>query len=134
MAYPINRIKLYRVEDNSPEITFGLVHGSWHRAVHFDYLRYEIENMGQRAVTIDLPTDDPNATFDDHAEVVTQHLDGFENIVLVGHSRGGNIIPRVAGKLSVKKLIYLCSTFEPSTIGRPTDDEVFGLPVFVVNN
>lgn len=92
-------------------VTFGLVHGAWHGAWCWNKLNPELEARGHEVVAADLPIDDPNSTFDDHAEIVTDSLRGKENIVLVGHSRGGNIIPRVAGIIAVEKMIFLCGAF-----------------------
>lgn len=113
----------------SEQLTFGLVHGSWHGAWCWDEVRYELESAGHTTVAVDMPIDNPDANFDDYAEVVKQSLEGMEDVVLVGHSRGGNIIPRVAGSIAVKKLIYIASAFEPATIGRPTVSEARSMPL-----
>lgn len=78
---------------------------------------------------MDLPIDDPNKTFEDYADVVAESLSGHENIVLVGHSRAGNVIPRVAGRISVKRLVFLASSFEPATIGHPLETEIGVVPL-----
>lgn len=92
---------------NEP-VAFGLVHGAWHGAWCWEDVEYALRDAGHDTIAVDLPIDDPNATFDDHAEIVADAMQGYDNIVLVGHSRGGNIIPRVAGLIAVKRLIYVC--------------------------
>lgn len=115
------------MSQSSEKLTFGLVHGSWHGAWCWEYLQDELEAAGHDTVAVDLPIEDPKATFEDYAGIVAHSLSGVEAPVLVGHSRAGNVIPRVAGKIAVKKLIYLCSSFEPSTLsafGYYGDDEL----------
>lgn len=93
----------------SAPITFALVHGAWHGAWCWQKLQPLLEAAGHRVVAIDLPIEDPAATFDDYANVVTTALEGHDNIILVGHSRGGNVIPRVANLIAVRRLVYLCA-------------------------
>ncbi len=102
----------------SEKPTFGLVHGSWHGAWCWTYLQKELDNFGYDSIAMDLPIDDPGANFDDYARVVADELEGIDDVILVGHSRAGNVIPRVANGASVRKLIYLCGTFEPATINE----------------
>jgi pimeloyl-ACP methyl ester carboxylesterase len=96
------------------EITFGLVHGAWHGAWCWGKVEDELREAGHRSVAVDLPIDDPEATFDDHADIVAAALKDHENIVLVGHSRGANVVPRVAAKIAVSRMIFLCGTFYDS--------------------
>jgi pimeloyl-ACP methyl ester carboxylesterase len=61
---------------------------------------------------MDLPGDDPTATFDTYADVVVAALnnDGAdENVVLVGHSLAGLTIPLVATRRPVGRLVYICA-------------------------
>ncbi len=109
-------------------LTFGLVHGAWHGGWCWEYLQEELEAAGHKTVAVDLPIDNPAANFDDYADTVVDALDDASDVVLVGHSRGGNVIPRVAGRVSVRKLIYVCASFEVPTIGRPTAEEFADVP------
>jgi pimeloyl-ACP methyl ester carboxylesterase len=106
------------------EVTFGLVHGSWHGAWCWEPLEQEFRRAGYRSVAMDLPIENPAATFDDYADVVVEHLKDEPEIILVGHSRGGNVIPRAAGRLATSKLVFLNSSFEPATVGHPTTEEL----------
>lgn len=100
------------------EVTFGLVHGAWHGAWCWSLLQDELEDQGHKSVAMDLPIDDPDANFEDYADVLAGALKNEEEVVLVGHSRAGNVVPRAAGRLAVRKVIYLCSSFEPATVGH----------------
>jgi len=58
---------------------------------------------------MDLPCDDSTATFTDYAQVVCDALAGYDDVILVGHSMGGQTIPLVAARRPVKHLVYLCA-------------------------
>jgi pimeloyl-ACP methyl ester carboxylesterase len=92
--------------------TFGLVHGAWHGAWCWRYVSDSLREKGHNPVAIDLPIEDPHMTFDDHAAFIASELRQYEGnpIVLVGHSRSGNVIPRIAGRLSISKMLFLCGT------------------------
>lgn len=66
--------------------------------------------MGHRVVTVDLPSDDPAATFESYAEVVVKAMsEEDKRAVLVGHSLAGLTIPLVAARRPVGRLVYLCA-------------------------
>ncbi len=91
--------------------TFALVHGAWHGGWCWNLLVDELEKRGHRSIAPDLPGDDPTATWDTFAEVVTDALSGVDDPVLVGHSKGALTIAWVASRRPVQFLVYLC----PST-------------------
>jgi pimeloyl-ACP methyl ester carboxylesterase len=95
----------------------ALVHGSYHGAWCWDLVRPELERLGHRVVTMDLPISDPAAGAAAYAQAVDQALDealeaGSEP-VLVGHSMAGLVIPLVAVHRPVRRLIFLAA-FLPS--------------------
>lgn len=57
--------------------------------------------------TIDLPFDDPAAGAARFAELAIEAFAGFDDLVLVGHSMSGLIIPVVASRRPVKRLVFL---------------------------
>jgi pimeloyl-ACP methyl ester carboxylesterase len=85
---------------------------------------------------MDLPCDDPAATFDDYADIVCTaiaHVSGDE-LVLVGHSLGGLTVARVAAQRPVGHVVYLCAI--PPVAGRSlaqqlTDDTDMLLPDYL---
>lgn len=90
--------------------TFGLVHGAWHGAWCWDRLIPELERLGHRAIAVDLPGEDPGATFSSYADLVVAELEGQdEEIVLVGHSLAGFTVPIAAASLPVRRLVFLCA-------------------------
>ena len=67
--------------------------------------------MGHRAVAPDLPSEDPDATFDDYATVVLEALENVpgDQVVVVGFSLGGHTAAVVAALRPVRELIYLAA-------------------------
>ena len=71
--------------------TFALVHGGWHGAWCWERLTPELEALGHRLISLDLPSDDSSASLDDYADVVCAALadvDGDDRVV-IGHSLAG---------------------------------------------
>jgi hypothetical protein len=89
--------------------TFALVHGAWHGAWCWERLVPELERHGHRAIAVELPSDEPSATFTTYAYVVVDALeDEGDDVVVVGHSLAGHTIPLVAAWRPVARLVYLC--------------------------
>ena len=89
--------------------TFALIHGSWHGAWCWEKLTPELERRGHRAIAVDLPSDDPTATFEDYAGAAVTALGGADDLVVVGHSMGGLTIPLIAQRRPVRRLVYLAA-------------------------
>jgi pimeloyl-ACP methyl ester carboxylesterase len=93
--------------------SFALIHGGWHGAWCWELLTPELQQRGHRVVTVDLPSEDAGATFDDYADIVAAALeegcDIDDDTVLVGHSLGGYVLPLVAQRRSVSRLVYICA-------------------------
>jgi len=103
--------------------TFVLVHGAWHGAWCWERLVPELEARGHATIAMDMPIGDPRATFDDYATAVIDASAGAEDVVLVGHSLGGMVVPIVATRHQVKAVVWLCPVV-PNFGGLPWD----GLP------
>jgi pimeloyl-ACP methyl ester carboxylesterase len=91
---------------------FVLVHGGWHGAWCWKPLIDELEARGHQTTAMDLPIEDASATFDTYADVVAASMPKRrdEQVVLVGHSYGGQTIPLVPAKdRPVDALVYLCA-------------------------
>src|SRR6478609_9830058 len=103
--------------------TFALVHGAWHGAWCWERLSPLLQQAGHDVVTMDLPSEDGTATFDTYADVVCAALAGRdEDVVLVGHSYGGNTVPLVAARRPVRHLVYLCAMIPD--VGRSLFDQI----------
>jgi pimeloyl-ACP methyl ester carboxylesterase len=88
--------------------TFGLVHGVCAGAWSWGLVAPHLEAAGHDVLAMDLPGDEPDATFSDYAEVVERVLGDAEDVVLVGHSTGGLTIPLVAARKPIDELVFLC--------------------------
>lgn len=99
----------------------ALVHGSYHGQWCWDLLKPELERLGHRVITMDLPISDPSLGADDYATAVVDALDPASEPVVVGHSMAGLIIPLVAARRPVRALVYLAA-FLPS-FGKSANDQ-----------
>jgi pimeloyl-ACP methyl ester carboxylesterase len=98
-----------------------LVHGSYHGAWCWDFLRPELERLGHRVVTVDLPISDPSLGAADYARVVGAALDPEGEPMLVGHSMAGLVIPLVAAQRPVHRLVFVAA-FLPAP-GRSVNEQ-----------
>ena len=132
--------------------TFALVHGAWFGGWCWTPLAAELRQMGHTVVTPDLPIEDPEAGIAEYAAVIEAALDGIgaagsgaagsgaagsrasgtgagpgpgDDVILVGHSIGGLVIPVVAEHRPIAGLIFLCA-FLPDP-GQPmrVDEDTF---------
>jgi pimeloyl-ACP methyl ester carboxylesterase len=87
--------------------TFVLIHGAWHGAWCWKYVKDELEKQGHKVITPELPIDTP-ATLVDYAKVVTDSIESESSPFIVGHSMAGLILPLIAEKIVVSRLVYLC--------------------------
>jgi pimeloyl-ACP methyl ester carboxylesterase len=58
---------------------------------------------------MDLPISEPAAGLADYADAITIAMDGLSDPVVVGHSMAGLVIPLVAERRRVSKLIFLAA-------------------------
>lgn len=87
---------------------FCLVHGACLGAWCWERLIRELEARGHRAIAMDLPIENPETNLSDFAEVVLDALQGTEeDVVLIGHSMAGTVIPLVANQRPIRRLVFL---------------------------
>lgn len=87
---------------------FCLVHGACQGAWSWNLLIPHLEARGHKTVAMDLPIEDPSATLSDFADAVVQALpEDKDDLILVGHSMAGTVIPIVATQRLVRKLVFL---------------------------
>jgi hypothetical protein len=99
----------------------ALVHGSYHGAWCWDFLTPELERLGHRVVTVNLPISDPSLGAADYARIVGNALDPKSEPMLVGHSMAGHVIPRVAAARPVRRLVFLAAFI--ASPGRSANDQ-----------
>jgi pimeloyl-ACP methyl ester carboxylesterase len=87
---------------------FCLVHGAFQGAWCWDLLVPYLEAQGHKTVAMGLPIEDASASLSQFADVVLQALPKTDDdIVLVGHSMAGTVIPLVAEAHKVRQLVFL---------------------------
>lgn len=87
---------------------FCLVHGAFQGAWCWDLLIPYLEAKGHKTVAMDLPIENSFATLSNFADAVIQALPKTDtDIVLVGHSMAGTIIPLVAEVVKVRQLVFV---------------------------
>lgn len=87
--------------------TFALIHGSGDGGDAWGLVRRALRDLGHAAVAPDLPTDRGDATWDDCVESVVQAVGQVEDLVVVGHSSGGFVVPLVADRLGASLQVFI---------------------------
>lgn len=88
---------------------FCLVHGAFQGTWCWDLLIPHLEAQRHKTIAMDLPIDNASTTLSLFADTVIQALPKTDDdIVLVGHSMAGTIIPIVAERVKVRQLIFVC--------------------------
>jgi pimeloyl-ACP methyl ester carboxylesterase len=90
-------------------LDIALVHGSYHGAWCWELLRPELERLGHRVIAVELPISDPGLGAADYARTVEARLDPDSETMLVGHSMAGLIIPIVAARRPIHRLVFLAA-------------------------
>jgi pimeloyl-ACP methyl ester carboxylesterase len=93
--------------------TFGLIHGGSHGNWQWGQLIAELDVRGHRAVGIDLPITDPTLGVLDYAALAAEAFADLDDLVLVGHSLGGYVLPFVAELISVPTIVFLAGAIQP---------------------
>lgn len=105
----------------------ALVHGSYHGAWCWERLRPHLERLGHRVTTMDLPISDPTLGAADYADTVEAALEPGSEPLLVGHSMAGLVVPLVAARRPIRRLVFLAA-FLPSP-GKSVNDQRQAEPI-----
>lgn len=112
--------ELYPTDQNPNEeqngLRYCLVHGSWHGGWCWDLVRPELETRGHEVQTPTLPIEE-EVTFDELADFICKDIQSENETIVALHSRMGNLGPRIAARLAVRKLVFINAGFEPGTRG-----------------
>jgi pimeloyl-ACP methyl ester carboxylesterase len=90
--------------------TYVLIHGAGDVGWYWHLVESELRARGHDTVAPDLPIEDDDATFADHARVVLDAIEALpdrEEIVVVGQSWGGYVAPIVADRAGADRLILV---------------------------
>jgi pimeloyl-ACP methyl ester carboxylesterase len=92
--------------------TFVLIHGGGHKAKHWELLRPILEQAGHRTIAPDVPMDVVGLGATEWADVVVDAITrtGDEgDVILVGHSLAGLVLPVIAVKTPIQRMVFLCA-------------------------
>ncbi|MEV4033628.1 alpha/beta fold hydrolase [Streptomyces umbrinus] len=90
--------------------TFVLLHGGAHQGRHWSLVRPLLETLGHGTIAPTLPMTDVNKGAGDWADVVVDAVSdcvNLDDLYLVGHSYSGVVLPLVASRVPVKRMIFL---------------------------
>jgi pimeloyl-ACP methyl ester carboxylesterase len=87
--------------------TFALIHGSGDGGWAWHLVQRALREQGHRAVAPDLPTERESATWDDCVGVVLDAVGGAPDVVVVGHSSGGFVVPLVAQRSAAALQVFV---------------------------
>lgn len=102
--------------------TYAIVHGAGDVGASWDLVAERLRARGHVVVAPDLPCEDDDAGFGDYADVVVEAIgdraagagprQGRDQLVVVAHSLGGFVAPRVCERVGVD-LVVLASAMVP---------------------
>jgi pimeloyl-ACP methyl ester carboxylesterase len=109
--------------------TFALIHGSHHGAWCWGYLVPELRRRGHDAVTMDLPAEDTTAGVSTCAQIVIDALaHATGDVVVVGHSGGGLIVPVVASRRPAARMIFIAAVIPRPGVAFAEQRKTDGTP------
>jgi pimeloyl-ACP methyl ester carboxylesterase len=91
---------------------FGLVHGGFHGAWQWGATVTELDNLRHDSVCVDLPIDDPALDLTQYAAQVADTFRGHGDVILVGHSFGGYVVPFVAELLESSAMVFVAGAIQ----------------------
>ncbi|MEC4983475.1 MAG: alpha/beta hydrolase [Oscillatoria sp. PMC 1068.18] len=89
---------------------FCLVHGAFQGSWCWDLLIPYLEERGHKTLAMDLPIESASANLSQFADVVVQALPKTDDdLVIVGHSMAGTVIPLVAEVVEVRQIVFVAA-------------------------
>ena len=109
--------------------SFGLVHGACHGAWQWGQLVAELDSRGHTSICVDLPVSNPSLGAIDYAEIAAQTFGKRDDLIVVGHSLGGFVIPFITELVPVRTLVFLAGAIQPGAFpGLPSAEEMLLIP------
>jgi pimeloyl-ACP methyl ester carboxylesterase len=110
---------------------FVLVHGGGLGPWLWELLEPELAARGHTSLAADMPVDQVGVGFPGYIDAVCDQmaagLDPDGDVVLVGHSLAGHVVPFVANRRPVQALVFLCSALPGDYDHQDTDQPPPGL-------
>ncbi len=98
---------------------FGLIHGGMHSASCWKFLETELHKRGHQSVAVELPLWDQHCGLEDYTLVADRAFLPYEDVIVVGHSQGGNTVLRLDERRRLGGIIFLCAHLHYSTVQAP---------------
>jgi pimeloyl-ACP methyl ester carboxylesterase len=89
--------------------TIALIHGGGDSASSWGPVILQLRELDHTPIAIDLPSEDPTASWPEHADAVADSVRGRSNIVVVAQSLGGFTAPLVCERVPVRQLILVAA-------------------------
>jgi pimeloyl-ACP methyl ester carboxylesterase len=89
--------------------TIALIHGGGDSASSWQLVVAKLRELGHAPVAIDLPSEDPQASWPEYADAVAASVRGCTDLVVVAHSLGGFTGPLVCARAPVRQLILVAA-------------------------
>ena len=88
-------------------VMFALVHGAGDGGWAWHLVQAALRDQGHDAVAPDLPTDREDVTWEDCALAVADAVGAAAQVVVVGHSAGGFVVPLAAERLGAALQVHV---------------------------
>jgi hypothetical protein len=106
---------------------FLLLHGAWHGGWCWRGVQEELLAAGHGSVAPDLPCDDVNAGWNEYTDTAMSAVgDSGGECVVVGHSLAGGLLPLIASRRHVERLVLVCAA--PPQPGKSLDESLEDVP------
>jgi pimeloyl-ACP methyl ester carboxylesterase len=89
--------------------TIAVIHGGGDSASSWGPVLLQLRELDHTPVAINLPCEDPNASWPEYADAVAASVRNKSNIVVVAHSLGGFTAPLVCERVAVQQLILVAA-------------------------
>jgi Alpha/beta hydrolase family len=88
---------------------FVLIHSTGQSAAGWERLVSALEERGQSAHAVDLPTDEPELDAPGYAEIMRTQVGGGSRPIVVAHSGSGVLLPAAARALDARRQVWLAA-------------------------
>jgi pimeloyl-ACP methyl ester carboxylesterase len=89
--------------------TIAIVHGGADSASSWGPVVLQLRELDHTPIAVDLPIEDPTASWPQYADAVAASVRGRSDIVVVAHSLGGFTAPLVCERMPVRQLILVAA-------------------------
>lgn len=107
---------------------FVLVHGTTQSPLGWARLEQALDRRGQRAVSIDLHTDQPLRDVDAYGRLAANQVASRGDVTVVAHSGSGTLLPAIAAALDAVAAVWLAAYIPDFVNGGSLAEEIHNRP------